>query len=185
MSESENKNFNVKFDRNSYILIVDDDDTLLKFFKIHLNKYFSKVIVVKSAKEAVEFCAKNHIDLIISDINMPKIDGFQLLKKVKKFDGAIPVLLISGVISEEDEKLLSTEADGFMRKPFDVDQLHSFIDSGIEKRGLLLKLKNMLKDDHSIDRILKGKVKVESFVAKENAIEARELFDTIKSFKFK
>ncbi|NBX24419.1 MAG: hypothetical protein EBR52_10065, partial [Microbacteriaceae bacterium] len=41
------------YDRTSFILVVDDDDSLLKFFKIHLNKFFSRVIVVESAKDAL------------------------------------------------------------------------------------------------------------------------------------
>ncbi len=41
-------------DNENYIMIVDDDQTLLKFFKIHLNKFFPKVLVVKNAKEAIE-----------------------------------------------------------------------------------------------------------------------------------
>ena len=60
------------------ILIVDDDQTLLKFFKIHLNKFFSRVIVVKNAKEAVETLKSKQIDLVLSDIRMPRVDGLQL-----------------------------------------------------------------------------------------------------------
>ena len=42
------------YDRESNVLIVDDDSTLLKFFKIHLNKFFSRVVVVENAKSALE-----------------------------------------------------------------------------------------------------------------------------------
>ena len=50
------------YDRTSYILVVDDDNTLLKFFKIHLNKYYSREIVVKNAKEAIDTLREKEID---------------------------------------------------------------------------------------------------------------------------
>jgi DNA-binding response OmpR family regulator len=70
------------YDRTSFILVVEDDETLLKFFKIHLNKFFSKVIVVKNAKEALDTIKEKSIDLVVSDFKMPKMDGIQLLRKV-------------------------------------------------------------------------------------------------------
>ena len=49
------------YNRTSNILVVDDDDMLLKFFKIHLNKFFSKVVVVKSDREAVATLSKKDL----------------------------------------------------------------------------------------------------------------------------
>ena len=92
------------YNRTSYILVVDDDDTLLKFFKIHLNKFFSRVIVVKNAKEAIETLKDKEIDLVISDIKMPRMDGIQLMKKVKNHDPSIPVFLVSGALLNESQQ---------------------------------------------------------------------------------
>ena len=54
MSRSQNQAPRRAYDLDSNILIVDDDSTLLKFFKIHLNKFFSRVVVVESGKAALE-----------------------------------------------------------------------------------------------------------------------------------
>ena len=70
------------YNRTSNILVVDDDDTLLKFFKIHLNKFFSKVIVVQNAKEAVETITEKDIDLVISDIRLPDGTGIGLFEEI-------------------------------------------------------------------------------------------------------
>src|SRR4051812_24550120 len=134
------------YDRTSYILVVDDDNTLLKFFKIHLNKFFSKVVVVKNAKEAIEALKDKEIDLVISDINMPRMDGFQLLKRVRKQDGSIPVLLVSGALLDKDEEVTAKEADGYLRKPFSVDELHAFISRGMERRDKMKQLAEMVSD---------------------------------------
>ena len=71
--------------KEPHILVVDDDSTLLKFFKIHLNKYFSKVIVVDSPVKAIEIIKDQEIDLVISDYKMPKSNGVQLAKKNQKY----------------------------------------------------------------------------------------------------
>ncbi|NBQ53735.1 MAG: response regulator, partial [Proteobacteria bacterium] len=91
------------YDRTSYVLVVDDDDTLLKFFKIHLNKSFSRVIVVESAKDALLQIKEKEIDLVLTDIRMPKMDGIELMAKVRRFDPTIPVLIVSGAALDEDQ----------------------------------------------------------------------------------
>ena len=164
-----------KYDRNSFILVVDDDNTLLKFFKIHLNKFFSKVIVVKNAKEAIESLREKSIDLVITDINMPRMDGFQLLKRVRKHDNAIPVLLISGALLNQDEEELIRDADGYLRKPFSVDQLHDFINGGLTKREKMKMLSEMVSDKKHLRNLITGKVKLEKVIKKNNQDEAKSL----------
>lgn len=168
-----------KYDRNSFILVVDDDNTLLKFFKIHLNKFFSKVIVVKNAKEAIESLREKTIDLVITDINMPRMDGFQLLKRVRKHDNAIPVLLISGALLDENEETLVLDADGYLRKPFSVDQLHDFIDQGLTKREKLKELAELLTDKKHLRNLVCGKVRLEKVVKKSETEKARVIVDEI------
>lgn len=161
------------YDRTSYILVVDDDNTLLKFFKIHLNKFFSRVIVVKNAKEAIDTLREKEIDLVLSDIRMPRMDGLQLMKRVRKHDPAIPMLLISGaLLSEEQSKGADEDADGYLRKPFSVDDLHLFIEKGMQLREQYKKLSEMLPDKKAIRDVLLGKVKLEKVIT--DASHAKE-----------
>ncbi len=171
------------YDRTSYILVVDDDNTLLKFFKIHLNKFFSRVIVVKNAKEAIDTLREKEIDLVLSDIRMPRMDGLQLMKRVRKHDPSIPVMMISGaLLSDEDAKAAEDDADGYLRKPFSVDDLHAFIEHGMQLRDKYKKLAGFLADKHVIRDILRGKVKVEKAVTdKANVAEAIAILDDLKN----
>lgn len=131
----------INYDRESFILIVDDDPTLLKFFKIHLNKYFSKVIVVKNAKEAIDTIADKKIDLVLSDVRMPKVDGVQLLKKIRSHDPLIPLYLVSGeFLDEEKLEQVKSVSDGFLRKPFGIDEIHKLVSEGLKRREQLLAL---------------------------------------------
>ena len=107
------------YDRTSYILVVDDDNTLLKFFKIHLNKFFSRVIVVKNAKEAIDTLREKEIDLVLSDIRMPRMDGIQLVRHIKEDARLkkIPVVVVSYKDREEDRiRGLDAGADAYLTK---------------------------------------------------------------------
>ncbi len=174
---------NINYDRTSYILVVDDDQTLLKFFKIHLNKFFSRVIVVKNAKEAVEMLKEKEVDLVISDIRMPRTDGIQLMKKVRNVDSSIPVMLISGaMLTAEQENVTEEVADGFLRKPFSVDELHGLIEVGMEKREKLKVLKGIIADNKKLRDILRGKAKIKSLSVEPNLIhQAEQVFAELKA----
>ena len=177
-----NNNGKRNYDRTSYILVVDDDNTLLKFFKIHLNKFFSRVIVVKNAKEAIDTLREKEIDLVISDIRMPRMDGLQLMKRVRKHDPAIPMLLISGaLLTEEQSKGAEDDADGYLRKPFSVDELHAFIDMGMGLREKYKRLAELLADKKTIRDLLRGKAKVEKLVSEPGHVaEATEILESLK-----
>lgn len=170
------------YDRTSYILVADDDNTLLKFFKIHLNKFFSRVIVVKNAKEAIDALREKEIDLVLSDIRMPRMDGLQLMKRVRKHDPSIPVLLISGaLLNEEQNKSADDDADGYLRKPFSVDDLHTFIDQGMQLREHYKKLAEVMTDKKQIRELLRGEAVLEKLVADgEQRQVAREILETLK-----
>ena len=170
-----------QYDRTSYILVVDDDSTLLKFFKIHLNKFFSKVIVVKNAKEAIETLREKEVDLVLTDIRMPRMDGLQLMKRVRKHDASIPVLIISGaMLSKEQAEAADQDSDGYLRKPFSVDDLHDFIDQGMNLREKYKKLSTYLSDKKHLGDVLQGKAKLDKFLAEETVrAEAHSLLSEL------
>lgn len=170
------------YDRTSHIMIVDDDQTLLKFFKIHLNKFFSRVVVVKNAKEAIDTLKAKEIDLVLSDIRMPKVDGVQLLQKIRRYDASIPVYLISGaLLSEEQAKEINEFADGFLKKPFTIEQIQDFINSGMKRRELLKQLSQFVPDNKNLLSLIKGKAKLEKVVVEEGKQQAEEILTLLNA----
>jgi DNA-binding response OmpR family regulator len=170
------------YDRTSYILVVDDDNTLLKFFKIHLNKFFSRVIVVKNAKEAIDTLREKEIDLVLTDIRMPRMDGLQLMKRIRRHDSSIPVLIISGaLLTEEQSQVAEDDADGYLRKPFSVDDLHAYLDAGMELREQYKQLLEFVPDKKQFRDVLRGKIKLDRIVKddKERG-KAQDLLGSIK-----
>jgi DNA-binding response OmpR family regulator len=170
------------YNRLSYILVVDDDDTLLKFFKIHLNKFFSRVIVVKNAQEAIDSLKDKEIDLVISDIKMPRMDGIQLMKKVKNHDPSIPVFLISGALLDEDQlATVDSKADGYLKKPFSIDELHDFIDRGMQVRDKYKELLTIIGDKKKFLELIQGKRQFRFIKNEDDRVKAQEIIDSLKA----
>ena len=106
------------------VLIVEDDKNLRKLINITLTKEKYTVYEATNGEEALDVIDKNYIDLIISDVMMPKMDGFELIKELRSSKYKIPILLITAKNSIEDKKegfLLG--ADDYMVKPIDIEEL--------------------------------------------------------------
>ncbi len=77
------------------ILLVEDDQKLNKLFYTVLSKQGFNVHIANNGIEAFNILENNHIDLIISDIMMPKMDGYEFTENVRKINEDIPILMIT------------------------------------------------------------------------------------------
>lgn len=171
-----------QYDRESHILIVDDDSSLLKFFKIHLNKFFSKILVVESGKDALEAIKTREIDLVLTDIRMPKTDGLVLMGKIRKLHPEIPILLISGEPVPDDMSKLVKSADGFLTKPFSVDELNAFINRGVDLRLAMKELIAVLNNPLQIRTAMTCNAEsIRKLVTKDSAPSARAILEKIQT----
>ncbi|HEV2836124.1 MAG TPA: response regulator [Pyrinomonadaceae bacterium] len=114
------------------ILVVEDSEDTLSLLSAMFGREGAKVIAVTSANEALEWARSNRPDVIISDIGMPDVDGYEFLKQVKQVPAmdAVPAIAISGYASEEDRRK-ATEVGylTLMPKPLDVDALFDFMNT--------------------------------------------------------
>lgn len=102
------------------ILVVDDSTTILKFVEDILKEKYNPVLV-KSGELALAYLAENQVDMVLLDIFMPKMDGFETFKRIKEMEPKrdIPVVFFtSGVEAENEIKALAMGAKDFIRKPF-------------------------------------------------------------------
>lgn len=112
------------------ILIADDNPSSLILLKEILKKHNIKITTVSSGQAAIDRIKLSQPDLLISDIKMPEMDGFELLKKVKELNLAkyLPVIAISASVMKEDEsKVQAAGFAGFVPKPIDKFSLLSAI----------------------------------------------------------
>jgi DNA-binding response OmpR family regulator len=112
------------------ILVVDDEEVIRFTLQKKLSRQGYNVVSLEKAEDAL-YLVKNgeeKIDLIISDIKLRKMDGIELLRRVKSLDEPIPVLLITGHGNVEDAiRALRYGANDFIRKPFDINDIASSV----------------------------------------------------------
>ena len=106
------------------ILVVEDDIDLNNLIRTVLGSKGHDVLTAQNGKEALDVLDLTHIDLIISDIMMPQMDGFSLLSDIRQANMTMPVLLITAKGSYEDKNRgFSNGADDYMVKPIDIKEL--------------------------------------------------------------
>lgn len=106
------------------ILVVEDDKNLRKLITTYLNKNEYIAYEATNGEEALDVIDTNYIDLIISDIMMEQMDGYELTKSLREANYTIPILLVTAKSTIEDKRegfLLG--ADDYMVKPIDLEEL--------------------------------------------------------------
>ncbi|MBE6781855.1 MAG: response regulator transcription factor [Ruminococcaceae bacterium] len=106
------------------ILVVEDDRNTRTLIKAVLENEKYTVFTAENGILALEVIDKEHIDLVVLDIMMPKMDGYELTKTLRKSDEFLPILMVSAKQQPDDKKqgfLVGT--DDYMTKPIDQDEL--------------------------------------------------------------
>ncbi len=105
------------------ILLVEDEQTLAKALKFSLEKEGFQVVVAYDGEEALNFFANEEADLVVLDLMLPKIDGFEVCRAIRRqFD--IPIIMLTAR-DEDIDKILGLElgADDYITKPFNTREL--------------------------------------------------------------
>ncbi|MDO8466262.1 MAG: response regulator [Gallionella sp.] len=132
---------------NANILIVDDLEANVQLLEQMLRKAgYQSITSTMDSRTVCELHRKNHYDLILLDLHMPGMDGFQVMEGLKEIeiDGYIPVIVIT---AQPGHKLraLALGAKDFISKPFDVAEVQTRIHNMLEVRLLYKKLENYNK----------------------------------------
>ena len=122
------------------ILIIDDEEDLTFFVKANLELVGDyEVIIATSGKEGVTIASSQDVDLILLDIMMPKMDGFEVLEKIKKSRRtlAIPVIMLTAK-GDIDSKLKAAGLydEDYIVKPVQIEILKIKIEEALKRRSL-------------------------------------------------
>ena len=105
------------------ILIVDDDKNIRKLLQVVLERQGFNIIVASDGLEALKVIDEVKIDLVIVDIMMPNIDGYEFTKTLREGEADLPVLMISAKELVEDRKRgFKVGIDDYMTKPIDIEE---------------------------------------------------------------
>ncbi len=106
------------------VLVVDDDPALRELIRVSLSLDGYSVREAASAEEALAAIEDTAPDLVLLDVVMPGVDGWQMLQRMQERHGSIPVIMFSGKIDEQSAAEAEQRgAQGFIGKPFDPQQL--------------------------------------------------------------
>ena len=105
------------------LLIVEDDKNIQKLLKAYLEQDY-QIFQAVDGQEALNFLNKNKVDLLITDVMMPKLDGFELVKEVRKLGYNFPIMILTAKDSIQDKTIgFSNGVDDYMTKPIDYQEL--------------------------------------------------------------
>lgn len=115
---------------NKNILVVDDSDDLTHVIAEFLSIHGYHVFTANDGCDALERMEKKDVDAVVSDIHMPRMDGFTLMTEIKNRYPETPIILITGFsVSEAKKMAFEKGADAFVAKPFHLKELKNVIDS--------------------------------------------------------
>lgn len=121
----------------SRILVVDDSSTNIVLLEAILNGQGYEIETAQSVKEAYQIIKKEAVDLILLDLLMPRVSGYDFLKEIKSNDATkdIPVIIVSAVADAENrKKSIELGALDFINKPIDIQFFIEKIETILKKK---------------------------------------------------
>ncbi|MCX5703587.1 MAG: response regulator [Candidatus Omnitrophica bacterium] len=110
-------------EKTPVVLVIDDEPIILETFKAIFNNHF-RVLTALTGRQALEIINKTSIDLIFLDINIPDMNGIEILRGMKESNKNIPVIMVTA--SENADIQLQAKRlgiQGYISKPFDMDKI--------------------------------------------------------------
>ena len=134
---------------NDSVLIIDDDETLTKMLAKWLHAKGYDIQIAASGREGLEKARNSSPDLVVLDVMMPEMDGFETCNRLREFSN-VPVLMLTAKTTEEDLiRGFQNGADDYVKKPFSFMELELRI-SAILKRANMKDEQPVLFDDGTL-----------------------------------
>ncbi len=184
------------------ILVVDDEDLLVKGIRFNLQNDGYEVITGSNGLEAVEMVQKDSPDLVILDVMMPEMDGLTACREIRAFSD-IPIILLTAK-AEDMDKLMGFDqgADDYLTKPFNILELKARVrallrrSAGEQKQNvqkltigsisLDLDARNAYRSGIIVDLTAKEFDVIECLMRNPNRVYSREaLLDTIWAYEYR
>jgi DNA-binding NtrC family response regulator len=128
------------------ILIAEDEKGIRDGLRLFLKREGHSIFTAADGKEALEIIEKNDIDLVISDLKMPRVDGEELLAFIKKEYPGIKVIILTGHGSVENAvECMRNGAYDFLTKPFNIEKLGLIVNRALSQRQLEIDNRNLKK----------------------------------------
>lgn len=138
------------------VLIVDDEQEMRQLIEIMLSSTPFEAIPVGDGKTALEVLQKEQIELVLLDVMMPELDGFEVCKRVRQFS-SVPIIFLTAMDANEDKvKGLNLGADDYVVKPFTASELIARMQAVLRRTGSLvfeIEQKLLIRGDIKLDEV--------------------------------
>lgn len=151
------------------ILLIDDDKSLRRVLEYQLSEKGYKVFAADNGISGLDIYRENEVDLVIADIQMPEMDGIELLKRIKAISNDAIVIIITafGSINSAVEAMHLGAFD-YITKPFDKNELELKVEKS-------LKIKGILAENRYLREVISGSFKFDNMIGSSKAI--RDVYD--------
>ncbi|MDE5710105.1 MAG: response regulator, partial [Bacteroides sp.] len=120
------------------ILIAEDNESNYMLFESILKKDY-ELIHAWNGEEAVEFYSLYHPHVIIMDINMPEMDGYEATREIRKISKTVPIIAITAYsFASDKERIMQNGFNGYMSKPIDIQKLREKLEHTINGRFMMM-----------------------------------------------
>lgn len=124
------------------ILIVEDEEKIARFVELELMHEGYQVIKADNGRKGLEIAEKGNVDLVLLDIMLPELNGFEVLRRLRK-TSEIPVIMVTARDAVMDTVAgLDSGADDYITKPFAIEELLARIRTALKKKGYEKKKKD-------------------------------------------
>jgi two-component system, NtrC family, response regulator PilR len=148
------------------ILIVDDEQSMRQLLTRVFDREGHQVRSAENGKLALDCLNREQIDLVISDVKMPDMDGISLLGSAREFQPDLAVIMMTAFATiETAREAFKLGADDFIQKPFDVDELKLIVNKALEHKNLIQEnkaLKRSQQERARLDNIIGHSAKMQS-----------------------
>jgi two-component system, cell cycle response regulator DivK len=113
------------------VLVAEDDEMSFRYIELVLSRKTSiNIIWAINGQQAVEYChLYSHIDLVLTDLQLPVFDGLEVIKRIRKFKPDLPIIVqTANAMNDEYEKCMKAGSDGYVTKPINLIELFSRMD---------------------------------------------------------
>ena len=161
--------------KKTSILVVDDDAQLIRLVRANLGSIGYRVLVAMDARSALETINMEMPDMILLDIMLPEIDGYEFCQRIREFSST-PIIMLTAKVEDIDKvRGLKMGADDYLTKPFNVQELLARIEAVLRRTRSPEEVnapRTFTCDDISVD-----------FVQRRVAVRGREVALTLTEYK--
>ncbi|MCF9046310.1 response regulator transcription factor [Acinetobacter nectaris] len=166
---------------NHKILVIDDEPKIRRFIEIALNTQSYDVFLAETGLKGIQIMIEKTPDLVILDLGLPDMDGYEVLKEIRKWS-VIPIIVLSARPDENQKVLLlDAGANDYVTKPFNIQELFARIRVAIRNRPITIDVPQVFNDGYLYINVAEHIVKINNIVISLTKKEFQLLAFLLKS----